>query len=65
MMRQARAIFRKNSEPIGNSAHAHQRRRPEPALHGAEAELPMFCSVDDFFLIKLRHLQAGPISILQ
>jgi hypothetical protein len=37
----------------------------ELALHGAEAELPMFYSFDDFFLIRLRDRQAGPISIFQ
>jgi hypothetical protein len=65
MMWQAQAIFRKKSPVSRNPAHAYQPHRVESALHGAEAELPMFCSVDDFFLIKLRHRQAGPISIPQ
>jgi hypothetical protein len=65
MMWQARAIFRKESLIFRNLAHRHQRHRMEPALHGAEAELPMFCSINDFFLIRLRHRQAGPISVFQ
>jgi hypothetical protein len=65
MMWQAQAIFRKKSLISRNPPHAYQPHRVEPALHGAEAELPTICSVDDFFLIKLRHRQAGPISIFQ
>jgi hypothetical protein len=64
-MRQAQAIFRKKSGDARNPTRPRHRRRVEPALHGAEAELPMFCSFDDFFLIRLRQRHAGPISIFQ
>jgi hypothetical protein len=64
-MRQAQAIFRKKSPPSRNPEHARRCGWVERALHGAEAELPIFYSVDDLFLIRLRHRQAGPISILQ
>jgi hypothetical protein len=64
-MRQLQAIFRKKSQGARNPTHAHRHRPVEPALQRAEAELPTFCSIYDFFLIRLRHRQAGPISILQ
>jgi hypothetical protein len=64
-MRQVQAIFRKKSEGARNPTHAHRHPGWKAALQGAEAELPTFCSIDDFFLIRLRHRQAGPISILQ
>jgi hypothetical protein len=64
-MRQAQAIFRKKSRLSRNPGHTRRRRRVERALHGAEAELPLFYSVYDFFLIRLRHRRAGPISIFQ
>jgi hypothetical protein len=65
MMWQAQAIFRKKSLVSRNPAHGHQHHRVEPALHGAEAELPIFYSIDDFFLIRLRRQLAGPISVFQ
>jgi hypothetical protein len=65
MMRQAQAIFRKKGAAIGIPKQGVRAPPAKSALHGAEADLPISYSFHDFFLIRLHHRQAGPISIFQ
>jgi hypothetical protein len=64
-MRQLYATFRKKIAVIRKPADPGSGRRPEPALHGAKAILHIFCSENDFFLIRLHRWHAGPISAFQ